>query len=147
MPDDPNQALHDRLAGVQQDLERLTSGLALLGIKPCGSCKKFFRTSEPGAVFESSVVVCYGCIPDWWNQQSGEMNLKQRELLEYDLKNWLVRCHHAEVLKNPEKLPKDPPPKIQIAISCHECGASGNLDGERCRFCEGRGTVWIVVRQ
>jgi len=60
-------------------------------------------------LFEAGPVVCYGCIPDWWHHQSSEMNLKQRELLEYELKNWLVRCHHAEIIKNPEKVPKDPP--------------------------------------
>jgi len=97
-------------------------------------------------LFEAGPVVCYGCIPDWWHHQSSEMNLKQRELLEYELKNWLVRCHHAEIIKNPEKVPKDPPPKLQIVVSCYECGASGNLGGERCHFCDGRGTVWAVVR-
>jgi len=150
MPDvpnhDPNQVLNDRLAGLERDLERLTTGVSLLGIKPCCWCKKFFRTSEPGALFEAGAVVCYGCIHDWWTHQSTELSLKQRELFEYELKNWLVRCHHGEVIKNPDKLLKDPPAKLQIVVSCYECGATGNLSTERCRFCDGRGTVWVVVR-
>ena len=146
MPDETNQVLTDRLAALQSDLERLTTGVALLGIKACSQCKKFFRATEPGVLFEAGVVVCYGCIQDWWNQQSSHLALKQRELLEYELKNWLVRCHHAEVIKNPEKVPKDPPAKLQVIVSCYECGASGTLTGERCRFCDGRGTVWVVVR-
>ena len=146
MPDDPNQALNDRLAALQSDLERLTTGVALLGIKPCSWCKKFFRNSDPGALFDAGGTVCYGCIPEWWLRQSSELSLKQRELIEYELKNWLVRCHHAEVIKAPEKLPKDPLAKLQIVVSCYECSATGNLSGTRCRFCDGRGTVWIVVR-
>ena len=146
MPDDPNQVLHDRLAELTSHLERLTTGVSLLGIKPCVWCKKFFRSSDPGVLFEAGTTVCYTCIPEWWQHQSGEVSLKQKEFIEYELKNWLVRCHHAEVFKSPEKLPKEPPPKLQMVISCYECGASGNLNGENCRFCEGRGTVWAVVR-
>ena len=145
MPDDLTQALTDRLAGLERELERLTTGIALLGIKPCVWCRKFFRNSDPGILFEAGPTVCYGCIPEWWHHQSDELTTKQRETVEFELKNWLVRAHHAEVVKSPDKLSKDPVPKLQIVVSCYECGASGNLHDERCRFCDGRGTVWVVV--
>jgi len=146
MPDDPTQALHDRLTELESHLQRLTTGMALLGIKPCCWCKKFFRSSDPGALFEAGATVCYTCISEWWHHESTQSSLKQREFIEYELKNWLVRCHHAEVFKSPDKLPKDPAPKLQMVVSCYECGTTGAVGGERCRFCDGRGTVWIVVR-
>jgi len=147
MPDDPTQTLTDRLSSLERDLERLTTGIALLGIKPCSACKKFFRISEPGVLFDAGIPVCYGCIPDWWPQMSADLSTKRREIIEFELKNWLIHYHHAEVFRSPEKLPKDPPPRLQLVVSCHECNASGALDGTRCRFCDGRGTLWIAVRQ
>jgi hypothetical protein len=146
MPDDPTQSLDDRVAQLQRDLEHLTTGVALLGIKRCCWCKRFLRTADPGLLFDAGPAVCFACIPAWWPSHSSELTLKQREVLEYELKNWLVRCHHAEVIRSLEKLPKDPAPRLQIVVSCYECNASGNISGERCRFCDGCGTLWIVVR-
>lgn len=146
MPDDPNQVLHDRISELERDLDSLTTGVALLGIKRCSWCKKFSRTSDSGLLFDSGATVCFGCIPAWWPQYSTEVTDKQRQILEFELKNWLVRCHHAEVIRNPEKLPKDASPRLQIVVSCYECGGSGNNAGERCRFCDGRGSIWILVQ-
>lgn len=146
MSDDPNQALHGRLDELERYLERLTTGVALLGIKACVWCKKFFRNSDPATLFEVGTTVCYSCVAEWWQSQSIDLSAKQREVVEYELKNWLIRCHHAEVFKSPEKVPKDPSPKLELVVSCYECGASGASGGERCRFCDGRGTIWIVVR-
>ena len=36
--------------------------------------------------------------------------------------------------------------EFQIVTTCVECHGSGKLlEGERCRFCNALGTVWIVV--
>jgi len=145
MSDDPTQPLHNRIAELERDLLDLTTGVALLGIKRCSWCKKFSRTSDNGMLFDSGATVCFGCIPAWWPQYSTEVTDKQRQILEFELKNWLVRCHHAEVVRNPEKLPKDASPRLQIAVSCYECNGTGTSAGERCRFCDGRGSIWILV--
>jgi hypothetical protein len=143
MPDDSAQTLNDRLARLECDLEHLTAGVGLLGIKPCSWCKRFLRASDPAALFDHGSPVCYRCIPEWWPHQCGQLSVKEREIAEHELKIWLVSYHHADVVKNPDKLPKDP--QLQIVVSCYECHAAGYLAGVRCRFCDGRGTVWIVV--
>jgi hypothetical protein len=146
MADDSTQVLNNRIADLERDLEHLTTGVALLGIKRCFWCKKFYRTSEAGLLFDSGATVCFNCIPAWWPQYSTEVTDKQREIVEFELKNWLIRCHHAEAVRNPEKLPKDPPPRLQIVVSCYECKGTGDNAGERCRFCDGRGSIWVLVQ-
>jgi hypothetical protein len=146
MPAETKESLQDRVERLERDLEHLTTGAGLLGIKACCWCKKFFRTSDPGALFDAATPVCYGCIAEWWRNQCNELNVSQREIIERALKIWLLRYHHAEVVKNPEKLPKDPPPQLQVVVSCNECHATGYVNGARCGLCDGRGAVWIVVR-
>jgi len=146
MPDDPTQDLHNRIGELERDLQHLTTGVALLGIKRCNWCKKFSRTSDSGLLFDSGATVCFACIPEWWPQYSNEVAPKQREIVEFELKNWLIRSHHAEVVRDPAKLPKDASPRLQIVVSCHECNGTGNAAGERCRFCDGQGSIWILVR-
>ncbi|HEY3972615.1 MAG TPA: hypothetical protein VGM18_06400 [Candidatus Sulfotelmatobacter sp.] len=151
MPDElkpsvENQVPEDRLANLQRDLDRLTAGVSLLGIKPCHSCGKFFRSANPATLFESrGNTICYDCLPEWWENYCGRLNATDREIAEHTLKIWLVTHHGAEVINRPEKLRKDPPPRLQIAVSCFECHASGHLGEDRCHFCDGRGSMWVVV--
>lgn len=147
MPEETNQALCDRVARLERDFERLTTAVGQLGIKACSRCKRFLRTSDPATLFDHGTPVCYGCVLEWWRHQCTQLSVKEREITERALKIWLLRYHHAEVIKNPQKLPKDPPAQLQLVVSCNECLAAGYVDGARCGFCDGRGTVWIVVRE
>ncbi len=131
----------------EQDLNDLTDALALLGVKRCGRCRRFFRCTEPGVLFENGHSICYGCIPDWWSAQSARLPVSERERTLGKLAVWLRKYHQAEVVKEtagaaPEAVNAD----FQIVANCAECGGSGKLmEGERCRFCNGAGTVRIVV--
>ena len=62
MPEQTNQELSDRVARLEGDLERLTTGVRLLGIKSCSWCNKFLRSSDPASLFDPGIPVCYSCI-------------------------------------------------------------------------------------
>ena len=143
----PDDSGFETLSHVEHELNDVIAALALLGVKRCSQCKHFFRTSEPGALFDYGKLVCYECIPRWWPPLSAELNVKDREDIESKLSSWLRRYHRAEVVKeDPEKLPSARETELQIVTQCRECRGSGRLlQGERCRFCNGLGTVWIVV--
>jgi hypothetical protein len=112
----------------------------------CSCCKKFLRRSDPGALFDAGELVCYGCIPEWWPQRAAQVGIKEREVLEGKLVFWLRDFHHAETFKDPAKLPEASLQELQIVATCLECrGAGRSMGQERCRFCEGRGTVWVIV--
>ena len=68
--DPAEDSLFATLARVEHDLSDLIDALALLGVKRCSQCRKFFRIADPGALFEGDQLVCYRCIPDWWSSQS-----------------------------------------------------------------------------
>ena len=135
----------ERLSELEQDVKALISALALLGVKRCAWCRQFFRSSEPGALFENGEIVCYECIPDWWASRSPTLGIVEREKIEGKLSSWLRRYHRAEVVKEiPENARNTA--AFQIVTTCGECRGVGKLlEGERCRFCSGNGTVWIVV--
>jgi hypothetical protein len=139
--------LFETLARVERDLNDLIGGLALLGVKRCSQCRRFFRCADPGALFESDQIVCYDCVPDWWSSLSTRIGVDERERIEGKLASWLRKYHRAEVVKvTPGNVPDTTNAKFQIAAKCLECGGSGKLmEGERCRFCNGLGTVRIVV--
>jgi RecJ-like exonuclease len=59
---------------------------------------------------------------------------------------WLRDFHHAELFKDPAKLPESSLQELHIVANCLECRGTGKLMGqERCRYCDGRGTVWVIV--
>jgi hypothetical protein len=144
-PRGSSEDLVGTLSRIEHDLHDLIDGLALLGVKRCSQCKQFFRSADPGALFDYGKLVCFGCIPEWWSSQSGQLSVTNREEIEAKLAAWLRKYHRAEVMKEaPEKLPAST--EFQIVTTCRECRGSGKLlEGERCRFCSGLGTVWIVV--
>jgi hypothetical protein len=135
------------LARVEHDLNDVIGALALLGVKRCSQCKQFFRSADPGALFDCGQLVCYSCVPKWWPSESMGLGVEERERIEGKLASWLRKYHRAEVVKViPGSVPDTTHTEFQIAAKCQECGGSGKLmEGERCRFCNGLGTVRIVV--
>jgi hypothetical protein len=147
-PHDPAEnSLFETLSSVERDVNDLIGALALLGVKRCSQCKQFFRTADPGALFENGHTVCYACIPNWWSSSSTRLGVAERERIEAKLASWLRKYHHAEVVKEtPGKVLDTGNSDFQMVAKCAECAGSGKLmEGERCRFCNGFGTVRIVV--
>ncbi len=146
MPDKPEPTVEETLSRQQLDLDRLKEALGLLSISPCSWCKKFFRRTDPGTLFEAGELVCYGCIHEWWQQRCVNLSTKEREGIEGKLVFWLRDYHHAELFKDPAKLPDPSLQELHIVATCLECRGTGKLLGqERCRYCDGRGTVWVIV--
>jgi hypothetical protein len=135
------------LTPVEHDLNDVIDALALLGVKRCSQCKHFVRASEPGALFDYGKLVCYDCISKWWPPMSAQLNIADRESIEAKLAAWLRKYHRAEIVKEtPGKLLDTTNAELAIVAKCVECSGSGRLmEGERCRFCGGFGTVRIVV--
>jgi hypothetical protein len=139
-------SVEETLARHQIDLERLKDALGLLGVNPCGWCQKFVRRADHGAMFDAGELVCYGCISDWWRQRSSQLSGKDRENLEGKLVFWLRDYHHAELFKDPAKVPEGSQQELNIVANCLECRGTGkSLGQDHCRFCEDRGTVWVIV--
>jgi hypothetical protein len=139
--------LFETLARFGQDLDDLIGALALLGVRRCSQCKQFFRSADPGALFDCGQLICYGCVPDWWHSLSAPNTVVDRARIEGKLASWLRKYHRAEVVKGaPDKTRDATDAEFQIVAKCLECGGSGKLmEGERCRFCNGFGTVRVVV--
>jgi hypothetical protein len=134
------------LARLEVDLERLKEAFGLLGVSACSWCNKFLRRSDPGALFDAGELVCYGCIREWWPHRCAELSNKDRENLEGKLVFWLRDHHHAEMFKDPAKLPESSLQELNIVATCMECHGTGkSLGQDHCRYCEDRGTVWVVV--
>jgi hypothetical protein len=142
-----DNSLFESVSRVEHDVDDLIGALALLGVKRCSQCRQFFRSAEPGALFDCGQIVCYKCIPGWWSSFSTRMGVTDRERIEGKLASWLRKYHRAEVVKEtPGKVPDTGNVEFQMIAKCLECGGSGKLmEGERCRFCNGSGTVRIVV--
>jgi hypothetical protein len=142
-----NATLEELLARQQLELDRMKDGLALLGVSGCFWCKKFFRRGDPGALFDAGgELVCYADIPQWWPHRCVQLGAKERENLEGKLVFWLRDHHHAETFKDPAKLPDPSLQELHIIATCLECHGTGkSLGQDHCRFCEDRGTVWVIV--
>lgn len=143
----PDSSLFPDFSQIQHDLRDLTDALALLGIKRCSVCHKFFRCSDQGALFDCGKIICFGCVPAWWREMSAHFNSAERDQIATQLSSWLRKYHGAEVVK--QKTEQGPEPNsshFQIVVRCRECLGSGKLlEGERCRFCNGFKTVSVVV--
>jgi hypothetical protein len=146
MSEKADPPVEELLARYQLDLDRMRDALGLLGVSACSWCKKFFRRTDPGALFDAGELVCYGCIHEWWPQRCAQLGDKERENLEGKLVFWLRDHHHAELFKDPAKLPESSLQELNLVANCLECRGTGkSLGQEHCRFCEDRGTVWVIV--
>jgi hypothetical protein len=140
-------SVFENLSRVQRDLNDVMGALALLGVKRCSQCRRFYRSADPGELFDCGEIVCYTCIPTWWTSQSVRLGIAERERIEGKLASWLRKYHRAEIRKmTPGKTLDGTDSEFQMVAKCLECAGSGKLmEGERCRFCTGLGTVRIVV--
>jgi hypothetical protein len=146
MPEKPDPAIDDILTRQQFDLNRLKEAFGLLGITACSRCQKFYRRTEPGTLFDAGELVCYACIHEWWPQRCAQLSSKDRETLEGKLVFWLRDYHQAETFKDPAKLPDPSLQELHIVANCLECHGTGkSLGQDHCRYCEDRGTVWVIV--
>jgi hypothetical protein len=147
MADKPKPTIDEILARQQFDLDRLKDAFGLLGISACSWCKKFYRRTDPGALFDAGgQLVCYADIHEWWPQRCAQMSSKDRETLEGKLVFWLRDYHQAETYKDSAKLPDSSLQELHIVANCLECHGTGkSLGQDHCRFCEDRGTVWVIV--
>jgi hypothetical protein len=143
----PHDTLFPDLSQIQHDLKDLTDALALLGVKRCSACNKFFRCSDQGALFDCGKLVCFHCLPGWWHEMSEHFGSEDRDRISMQLSSWLRKYHGAEIVKQvSEGAPEVDPSHFQIVVRCRECSGSGKLlEGERCRFCNGFKTVSVVV--
>jgi hypothetical protein len=76
-----------------------------------------------------------------------ELSADDRQKTERELRRWLVSHHHAEVIGRSGDLPKPERLLMKLVTGCGQCDASGKTyKGGCCHHCDGRGTVWVVVR-
>lgn len=142
-----DRSLLDTVSRMEKDINDLIGALALFGIGRCSRCRQFLR-SEPGVFFDYGKTVCYQCIPAWWSSLSAQISVSERETIEGKLAPWLRKYHHAQVVKDGPEAANIHEGDLQIVTTCIECRGTGKiLEGERCRFCNGLGTVRIVVPQ
>jgi hypothetical protein len=144
MPEKSDPPVEEILARHELDLDRLKDALGLLGVRSCSWCKKF-RHSDHGTLFDAGELVCFACIHEWWPHRGAQLSSKDRETLEAKLVCWLREYHHAELFKDPARLPDSSLQELHLVAGCLECRGTGTLLGEHCRYCEGRGTVWVIV--
>ncbi|MGA9392040.1 MAG: hypothetical protein WBV69_16535 [Candidatus Sulfotelmatobacter sp.] len=141
-----DSSVDELVASHRLEIERLKSALALLGVRDCLRCKKFYRRADPGTLFDAGQLVCYWCLQDWWAEESPNWDSKDRTNVEGKLVFWLREERKAELFKDPAKLPESSLQEFCMTANCLECRGTGKMLGdERCRYCEGRGTVWVVV--
>ena len=135
------------LEAVESELHDLVQGLSLLGIKRCSWCKRFFRCSDPGALFGGvGEFVCFECIPGWWPSRREQLSCAQQRQIESDLVFWLRSFHHARTVNGSNGLKQEQAVKFELSASCLECRGTGvYLGDKRCRYCAGPGTVRVIV--
>ena len=146
MPEKFDSQVDEALERHESELSRLKDALGLLGVNACSWCKKFLRRTDPGSLFNAGELVCYGCIHDWWPRRSEQLSTEDREDLESKLVFWLRDHHHAEIFKDAAKVPESSLQELHIVANCLECRGTGKSMGDdECRYCAGKGTVWVIV--
>ena len=77
---------------------------------------------------------------------SGQISVHDREKLESKPASWLRKYHQAQVKQDQDDGASSNNYGFQMVVHCTECNGSGKLlEGERCRFCNGLGTIRIVI--
>jgi len=147
MPNDSNESLEERLTRIERELEHQKTGLAALGVKPCSRCDIFYLRSNPGALFNCGELVCFNCIQQWWLDRSPNLSPDDRTKAESALCRWLLNHHQAELILRLDDLPSPEQLRIKLVVGCETCNSEGKIfSGKKCTQCDGRGTVWVVVR-
>jgi len=132
------------LARLERELEIVSQALSLLGLRRCSQCGRFYRASDAGALFDGGQLICRDCVEQWWPHRLEELRVREREVVERRLVNWLVSYHGGKVLQRPAP-DAEKSAAFRITTNCVRCDGLGAFGGERCGSCEGRGTVWVVV--
>src|SRR5271169_2457201 len=132
------------LARLERELELVSQALSLLGLRRCSQCGRFYRASDAGALFDGGQLICRDCVEQWWPHRLEELRVREREVVERRLVNWLVSYHGGKVLQQPAR-DAEKSAAFRITTNCVRCDGLGAVGGERCGCCEGRGTVWVVV--
>jgi|SRR5579859_735933 len=146
MANEPEKNPAEVLAHLERDVANLKSALVLLGIKQCSSCEKFYLTSDPGSLFTACEdTVCYACFSSWWPGRCHNLSIPGRSSIEHKLMRWLVDYHGGIVFRELSQLPPQELQDVRVVVACFECGGTGTLGGERCRYCHGNGSVWVVT--
>ena len=139
--------LYQKLASLEREQEHLKAGLGLLGIRPCTRCGVFYRRADAGALCDCGELVCYNCIPQWWQHRSPQLSAKGRQAVEREMRQWLVSHHNAQVIGKAEDLPKPDRLIMKLVTGCEQCDGIGKTSaGRPGHHCDGRGTVWVVIR-
>jgi len=147
MADDSKESLEERLSRIERELELQKTGLAALGVKPCCRCGIYYLRSNPGALFNCGELVCFKCIQPWWVDRSPKLSPDERTKTESDLCRWLLNHHQAELILRIGDLPSPEQLRIKLVVACETCNGEGKThSGKKCTQCDGRGTVWVVVR-
>ena len=137
--------LEASLARMAQELDHLKDGLALLGVKPCSSCGKYFQDADGKTLLDAGQLVCYDCLQDWWHQRAPALGIEQRQAVEHKILRWLVANRNAKVIRQAEKMPRADAIELKIVVGCEQCNGTGKVDkGGKCHACDGRGSVWVV---
>jgi hypothetical protein len=145
MPDESAEIL-EHLARLDRDLEQLRDGLALLGVKRCFRCLKFFQTSDAGSLFDAGAeLVCYACTRAWWPEYGGSLEVKERDAVEHKLVRWLASHHGARVIHQSSKLPDEQHVEYRFVANCDQCEGTDQMLGGHCRYCGGSGTMWVFI--
>lgn len=141
-----DERLYEMLRRIERSLEHLKEGLSLLGIKPCSWCGRFFQNTDGGALLAlSDELICLESVQEWWPRRSQQFSGKDRELAEHRLVNWLLRHHRARIFPQNAQHSEEPAEQLRLVAACIECSGAGTLLEQRCGYCEGRGTVWVIT--
>lgn len=147
MSNDSTESVEERLARIERELEHQKTGLGALGVKPCCRCGIYYLRSNPGALFNGGELVCFKCIQQWWLDRSPKLSPDERTKTESDLCRWLLNHHQAELILRIGDLPSPEQLRIKLVVACETCNGEGKThSGKKCAQCDGRGTVWVVVR-
>ena len=147
MSNNSEGSLDERLTRIERELERQRIALGLLGIKPCSRCGIFYQRSDPRTLFSCGELVCFNCIQQWWLDRCPKLNPNDRPRIEGELCRWLLNHHQAELIRRFDDLPSPEQLRIKVVVGCETCSSEGKThSGRKCNQCDGRGTVWVVVR-
>jgi hypothetical protein len=147
MSNDAEGSLEERLTRIERELERQKTGLRLLGVEACSRCETFYQRSDARSLFNCGELVCFKCIQQWWLERCPKFNPKDRLRAEGELCRWLLNHHQGELIRRLVDLPSAEQLRIKLVVACESCNGEGKThSGRKCSQCDGRGSLWVVVR-